>query len=52
MAEIDSKKKTKDISKMKLSELRKLHADEYKKYLKHRMRCNEIAKLIQEKGGK
>lgn len=47
----DSKKGSKDISKMTLSELRKLHEDIYPKFLNLRSKLNEIARLIEKKGG-
>lgn len=52
MNDIDSKKKTKDILKMKLSELKELHEKKTEAYWEIRNELNKIAKLIQKKGGK
>ena len=51
--EIDSKKKskTRDITKMSLSELKELHEKKTAIYWKIRNELNEISKLIQNKGG-
>jgi len=46
------KKKTKDVSKMTLSELKKLHEKKTEAYWEIRNELNRIAKLIQKKGGK
>lgn len=52
--ELEDKKKskTKDISKMKLSELKELHKKLTEIYWEARNKLNRIAKLIQKKGGK
>lgn len=52
--ELEDKKKskTKDISKMNLSELIKLHKEKTETYWEIRNKLNRIAKLIQKKGGK
>ena len=52
--ELEDKKKSKskDISKMTISELRKLHEKKTETYWEIRNELNRIAKLIQKKGGK
>ena len=44
-------KKPKSLSRMNLSELRRLHRDKSEIYWKLRSELNEISKLIQKKGG-
>ena len=50
--EKEIKKKSKEISKMSLGELKKLHQEKSEIYWPLKKELNEIAKFIKKKGGK